>query len=144
MVRVLCKVITIFVVVSSCLAVFAFVALGICLNYGTRVALLPSMSFDSVYWQSLVKDKSNKRESMAKDIVSRHLLDGMTKQQVRQLLGDPVGWEQSLIEYPPGVPHPPAINSDYQYELGRYYIKLYVHFENERVKHVYMGSTGCP
>lgn len=143
MVRVLCKVITIFVVVSSCLAVFAFVALGICLNYGTRVALLPSMSFDAVYWRSLVNEKSSKRESMAKDIVSRHLLDGMTKQQVRDLLGDPVGWEQSLIEYPPGVPHPPAINNEYVYELGKYYFKLYVTFENERVKHVHMGSTGC-
>ena len=80
---------------------------------------------------------------MAKDIVSRHLLEGMTKQQVRDLLGDPVGWEQSLIVYPPGVPHPPEINNEYQYELGKYYFKLYVTFENERVKHVYMGSTGC-
>lgn len=130
-------------VVSSCLAVFVFVALGICLNYGTRVALLPNMSFDSVYWRSLVNDKSSKRESMAKDIVSRHLLDGMTKQQVRDLLGDPVGWEQSLIVYPPDVPHPPEINNEYQYELGKYYFKLYVTFVNERVKQVHMGSTGC-
>lgn len=143
MVRVLCKVIATFVVVSSCLAVFVFVALGLCLNYGTRVALLPNMTFDSVYWRSLVNDKSSKRESMAKDIVSRHLLEGMTKQQVRDLLGDPVGWEQSLIVYPPDVPHPPEINNEYQYELGKYYFKLYVIFENERVKHVYMGSTGC-
>lgn len=143
MVRVLCKFITTFVVVSSCLAVFVFVALGICLNYGTRVALLPNMTFDSVYWRSLVNDKSSKRESMAKDIVSRHLLDGMTKQQVRDLLGNPVGWEQSLIVYPPGVPHPPEINNDYQYELGKHYFKLYLIFENDRVKQVHMGSTAC-
>lgn len=143
MVRVLCKVIATFVVVSFCLAVFAFVALGICLNYGTRVALLPSMSFDAVYWRSLVNDNSSKRESMAKEIVSRHLLEGMTKQQVRELLGDPVGWEESLIEYPPGAPHPPKDDDHYQYELGKYYFKLYVTFENERVKQVHMGSTGC-
>lgn len=80
---------------------------------------------------------------MAKDIVSRHLLDGMTKQQVRDLLGDPVGWEQSLIVYPPGVPHPPEINNDYQYELGKHYFKLYLIFENDRVKQVHMGSTAC-
>lgn len=131
------------VVVSLFLPLFVAVLLGIYRDCGTLVALLPSMTFDSVYWQSLLNEKSNKRESMAKDIVGRHLLDGMTKQQVRDLLGDPVGWEQSLIVYPPDVPHPPEINNDYQYELGRYYIKLYVHFENERVKHVYMGSTAC-
>lgn len=76
---------------SSALVFVVFVILAAVVLYGAHRRHYGNIKFSGTVWRSLAGKgrMDNPRQRMVKDLRARYLKPGMTRQQVRQLLGKP-------------------------------------------------------